>query len=83
MTKIYPFVKSVTNIMLLISVTLSFLCFPFIAMMFVHTICKIVFSLSVHSSQVAGTTAFIIVGLYSLVGIVYMYIHYFKNKHNF
>ncbi len=78
MQKLYPFAAYVTGIFTLISTTLSFLCFPVIALLVVHAICKAVFSMSLYNSQVAGTMAFIIVGLYSLIGLVYMYFRYFK-----
>lgn len=80
MKKLYPFVSSVDNTLLLISVSLSFFCFPILALLVVHSVCKMLFGMSLHNSQVAGTSAFIIVGLYSIVGIIYMYIRYFKTK---
>ncbi len=74
MKKLYAFVHSVDNTLLLISVTLSFICFPILALVLVHTICKVILAMSLYNSQVAGTIAFIITALYSIIGIVYMYI---------
>ena len=78
MRRLYPFVKNVTNILLLIAVTLSFLSFPVLALICAHSVCKSVLQLSLYSSQLVGTWAFIVVGFYSFIGLVYMYIRYFK-----
>ncbi len=78
MRRLYPFAAYVTGVFTLISNTLAFLCLPVIALLIVHAVCKAVFSMSLHNSQVAGTWAFIIVGIYSVVGLAYMYIRYIK-----
>ena len=79
MRYIFPFNSSATNIFMLLGITMSYICFPIMAFLVVHTVCLFL-GVSAANTQFSAATAFLIVGIYSIVGALTMYISYFKRK---
>lgn len=80
MRYVFPFNSSATNVYLLICVTLSYFCFPVIAFILTHLICGYFPSVSVYRQQFSSATAFLIVGIYSALGLIHLYVTYFKRR---
>ena len=79
MRKIFPFNASATNIYMLIAITMSYICFPILGFLTVHTAC-VFLGVSTYNTQFSAATAFLIVGIYSIIGIITMYVSYYKVK---
>ena len=79
MKKIFSFSYMATNLYMLIAVTMSYISFPILAFISVHTVCVFI-GISMPSTQFAAATSFLVVGIYSLIGIIIMYRYYFKFK---
>lgn len=79
MRYIFPFNSSATNVYMLIAITMSYISFPIMAFLVVHTAC-VFLGVPTHNTQFSAATAFLLVGIYSIVGAITMYIGYFKRK---
>jgi len=79
MRYIFPFNSSATTIYMLLAITMSYISFPIMAFLVVHTACMFM-GISTHNTQFSAATAFLVVGIYSLVGATTMYVSYFKRK---
>ncbi len=80
MRYIFPFNSAATNVYFLLIITLSYLCFPIFAFILTHLICGWFPAISEYWQQFSASTAFLVVGIYSIVAIVTMYISYFRRK---
>lgn len=79
MRRIFSFSYMATNIFMLLGLTMSYICFPILAFITVHTFCTLI-GMASERTRFSAATAVLIVGIYSLVGLVLMYIYYFKNR---
>lgn len=77
MRKIFPFSYMATNIFMLLGITMSYISFPILAFLAVHTFCVFI-GVPTYNTQFSAATAVLIVGIYSLVGLITMYVYYFR-----
>lgn len=77
--KIFPFNAHATNIFLLLAVTMSYISFPILAFITVHSAC-VFFGVPAYNTKFSAATAFLLVGIYSIVGMIIMYLSYFKKR---
>lgn len=80
MKYVFPFNATATNVFFLISITLSYLCFPIAAFILTHLICGYFPSITEYRQQFCSATAFLVVGIYSVIGMICMYVHYFRRR---
>lgn len=80
MKYIFPFNSTATNVFLLINITLSYICFPIAAFILTHIICGYFPSITEYRQQFCSATAFLIVGIYSAIGMICMYVQYFRRR---
>ncbi len=78
MRYIFPFNTGITNIYLLICVTLSYFCIPIFAFICTHTVCGYIPTVTEYWQQASSTIALLVFGLYSLIGTICLYISYFR-----
>ena len=81
MRYVFPMNKSATNGILLVAVTMSYICLPVIALIASHVICTYIPSVSSYHREYISSAAFLFVGIYSIIGIIVMYINYFSRKY--
>lgn len=80
MRYIFPFNKSATNVIMLISITLSYFCLPVMALILVNVICSYFPFISTYNKEYYSSAAFLFVGIYSVVGTIAMYVDFFRRK---
>lgn len=81
MRYIFPFNSSATNGTMLAALTMSYICFPVIALIVVHVICTYTPSVSSYDRMYFASAAFLFVGIYCLAGMITMYISFFRRKY--
>lgn len=83
MKYVFPFNSTATNGILLAAITMSYVCFPVIALIVTHVICTYIPSISDYNREYFSSAAFLFVGIYSILGIVTMYISFFRRKRKY
>ena len=78
MRHIFPFNAAVDNVFLLISVTLSYFCFPVLALIMTHVICGFFPSVTTYTQQLCSSIAFLIVAIYCIAATIHLYVTYFR-----
>jgi len=80
MRYIFPFNKLATNVIMLIAITMSYICYPIMALVVVRIICGYIPALSTYQGMYFSAAAFLFVGVYSVAGVIAMYVSFFKRK---
>lgn len=80
MKYIFPFNASATNVLMLITISLSYICFPILAFIATHAICGFFSVISTYWQQFSASMAFLLVSIYSLCALVTMHISFFRGK---
>lgn len=80
MRYVFPFNSLATNAIMLTAITMSYICYPVIALVVVRVVCNFIPALSSYQGMYFSAAAFLFVGIYSVIGIITMYVSFFANK---
>ena len=83
MRYVFPFNSSATNVIMLVAITMSYICFPFVALIVTNVACSYFPAISEYDRMYYSSAAFLFVGVYSLIGVIAMYISFFNRKRKY
>lgn len=83
MRYIFPFNASATNGILLAAITMSYICLPVVALIATNVICTYIPSVTTYYREYISSAAFLFVGIYSVIGIITMYVSFFRMRRKY
>ena len=81
MRYIFPFNAHATNPIMLTALTMSYICYPILALIVVHVACTYIPAINSEQRMYYASAAFLFVGIYSIVGLITMHFSFFRKKH--